>query len=310
MSLYKKKTPIIKKISHIIEFLFLLWITFLVNLIPFRFLHVFAGLLVFLFYPFLGKLRKRIKNNLSFAYPELKGKELKKFLFANLQHNFRVFLEVMQMRKFRKKQFLEKHIEFEPEALKVMERPKGVTVVGVEGHFGNWELAIPFYAHFGYRVCFVAKHLSNPYVDWLLHRRRKKYGGEIYYMEDTKTLIALARQGEVLGLVADQDAGKDGIFVPFFGRKASTFRGPALLAFMGKARFFLCTITYQGKGKYFLKTKILSEKASLENFNSRQEAFEKLTELWVKALEEEVRKNPVQYFWVHRRWKTRPEGEV
>ncbi|MCS6983525.1 MAG: lysophospholipid acyltransferase family protein [Leptospiraceae bacterium] len=291
------------------EILFLLPLVVFVNFFPFAWLHGLARFLVFVLNPVLGSLKKRVRENLSFAYPDLQGKERERFIRENLAHNLRVFLEVMQMHKFSSSRFVDRHILYEEEDIKILE-VKDRSVIGVEGHYGNWEIAIPFYARHGFRVHFVAKHLSNPYVDRLLHLVRQKYGGQIYYMEESQKLVKLAREGAILGLVADQDAGGEGVFVNYFSRPASTFKGPALLALVGQARLFLATFVYLGKGKYRLKTKLLVDRVKREDYGSVEEAIAKLTDLWVSALEEAVRQNPQQYFWVHRRWKSKPTYEA
>lgn len=306
--LYHKKVAFTKKVSHIIEVIFLLIFTGIMNLFPYRSLHSVARAIVFLFHPLLKSSRRRIKENLAFAYPNLKGSELKSFITRNLTHNIRVFLEVMQMRKFRKKSFLKKYITFDEQTLTDVRNREGAIVI-VEGHFGNWELGIPFYVHNGEYPYFSAKHLSNPYSDRLLHRRRTRYGGQIFYIEESQGLIRQAKKNSLIGLVADQDAGGDGVFINFFGREASTFKGPAVLSLLSSARFFLLTFVFEGRGRYRASGRILADKIDRKKYKSMDEAIEAVSRLWVNALEQEVRKNPEQYFWIHRRWKTRPPEE-
>lgn len=315
----KSKNKLFKKISHLIEYTFVLVVSFIISLFPFSFMDSLAAFLVRLLVPVLPKAEKRIKENLEKVYyPWLKKndpdfipwttKKEKDFIRENLRHSLRVSLEIFHSRKFKNKKFIDKYIYVEEESTIRYFQEQTTGMVGVEGHLGNWELGIPFYFRHGVPISFIAKHLSNPYVDKMLEKRRTTYGGKNIFMEESAELIKHLKNKEVIGLVSDQDAGKSGIMVDFFDMKASTFPGPALLTYLSGSQLMLFTCIFTEKGRYKVDLIPVIEAGNhKKNYSSRSDAIQKITEKWVKALEKESSKYPEQYFWIHRRWKHSPD---
>lgn len=298
-----------QRISHIIEYLLVLQINLLINLIPFRYLDNFSKMMVSLLLPFLPAARRRVYQNVSARYPDWTKDELEAFLRKNLRHSLRVSLEVFQSWKFRNPKFLKRHISAESTETidTLIKRKRGAIVV--EGHLGNWELPIIFYSMYGLEPAFSAKRLKNPYVDRVLEKRRLGYGGKIIYLHETLKFIKELRRGNVIGLVADQDAGKDGVFVEFLGRKASTYTGPALLTYNGKSDLYLAGCIWDRPGHYTVSIQLVQSVEESGKYADVEEAIPDITRKWSKALEKLVERYPEQYFWLHRRWKTRPPEE-
>ncbi len=305
----KKYFPLRKRISHIAEFAFLLLLFAIINLFPFWMLNGVAKFFRITLSPLLASARRRIRSHVSEILQITDEAELNRFVNKNLDHTIRSFFELMQSWKMRKKSFLDKYVSFGEETLAIAE-DKSQGVVFAEGHFGNWEIPIPMYASIGFKIYYAAQKLSNPYVDWVVRKIREGYGGGgAIYLKESEKYIPLLRRKEPIGLVADQDAGSEGIFVDFLGKKASTHAGPAVLAYLGKARLAVAFCIYQGRGKYHFYARTLYRYRGKSDFASTREAAVKLTQLWVSEMEKEIRKYPEQYFWVHRRWKTRPPEE-
>lgn len=114
------------------------------------------------------------------------------------------------------------------------------------------------------------------------------------------------RAGRIVAFVADQDARGSGVFVPFFGRPASTHRGPALLALRAGSPLFL------GYGIRLAPGRFLGhlERVEVDRGGEIDVAVDRLTAAFTAKLEEAIRRAPDQYFWHHRRWKTRPREEL
>jgi len=170
----------------------------------------------------------------------------------------------------------------------------------VTGHVGNWEAAGAYLAASGLRMAAVVKRQRNPSFDARMIRTRLRAGIEPIYMQDAHVRIPEAlREGKTVALVADQDAGKRGLFVPFLGKDASTFRGPSRLALSQNVPLFFGAAVRIGSGYGAVLEEIERPPAD--------EASElEMTRRWVRRLEVQVRAHPEQYFWFHRRWKTRP----
>ncbi len=277
----------------------------LVNLIPYTWLHSFAGLLVRILLPFFPGARKRVEENILHFKPDLHPDERRKFVIRNLTHTLRVTLEVFQTGKFRSKKFLDRYIEIADSYSIDVLKNRSQGVIAIEGHFGNWELPILYYHHYGVDIAYSAKHLKNPLVDRTLEKKRQGYGGKLVYLSQSSRFIKELKRGNVVGLVADQDAGRNGIFVDFLGRPASTYTGPAVLSYLAQADIVLATCLYQGKGRYRLQLKPVHSGSDNSQYAHEEEAHLKITQRWSQVLANEIEKVPEQYFWVHRRWKTK-----
>lgn len=298
---------LIKYGKHFIEFIFVLFILVITNLVPFRFLHGYARVLSIILWPILGSGRKRILANLQKNWNWEDNKETRKFIRENIVHQIRVTVEIAQVWKFRSERFMRKHVKF----THFEKRNLDVGQVLVEGHFGNWEIAILIMAHVGDHITFSAKRQSNALTGYIIHSIRRLYRGSILYMDESSGFLRVLRRNGSIGLVADQDGGSDGVFVPFLGREASTYQGPALLAILGKAQLSVVTVSYAGKGIYEFTLEIVhdySKDPRVKDKTQREQLIQEGTSLWTSALERRIREKPEQYFWMHRRWKTRPEG--
>ncbi|GAG49860.1 unnamed protein product, partial [marine sediment metagenome] len=107
----------------------------------------------------------------------------------------------------------------------------GRGAVCITGHLGNWELAGHCLAVNGVPLHALYRPLENPYLDRLLRRMREQSGMRVYEKRDAvRGMLRVLRAGEAVGLLVDQDGGDAGVFVPFFGRLASTLPTAARIA--------------------------------------------------------------------------------
>jgi len=182
---------------------------------------------------------------------------------------------------------------------------EGRGAVVVSGHFGNWEVAGSVLAAFGFPVDAVMQSLKNRWLSRYVEEMRSRLGMGLIDRAGAfgRSLERLAA-GRVVAFVADQDARSRGVFVPFFGRLASTHGAPAALALRARAPLFVGGTHRIGPRHYH---------AWLVRLWPREDAAVgeqtlDLTCQWVSELERRVRLYPEQYFWHHKRWKTAPPG--
>jgi len=180
---------------------------------------------------------------------------------------------------------------------------RGRGVVMVTAHLGNWELGGASLAVRGIGVDAVVQRQRNRLVDREIVRTREALGVRIIDRRHASRLVLPAlRAGRVVGFVADQDAGRNGVFVPFFGSPASTHRGAALFAIRADAPLFVGVAVRMADGRYDCRAvEIVTDRSG-----PLDEAILRITAAFTKQIEDEVRTAPEQYFWLHRRWKTRP----
>lgn len=186
---------------------------------------------------------------------------------------------------------------------------EGRGVILVTGHLGNWELGGAAFSARGLPVDAVAKRMANRLFDADLEASRRRVGVRLVELSEApREALHSLRQGHVLGLIADQNAREQGVFVPFFGREAATFRGPALFALRAGAPMFLGVSIREGgvPARY----RVTVEHIGFTPSGDMERDVRALTEAHTAALERAIRQAPEQYFWQHRRWKTRPPGEL
>ena len=183
------------------------------------------------------------------------------------------------------------------------ERP----VLVVTGHLGNWELAGYVFGAVGFRTYAIARVLDNPHLERFLKRFRQMTGQTVIAKKDDFARLndALRRGGKVATL-ADQDAGPRGVFVDFFGRPASAHKAVALMALEFDAVMLVVGVPRTRAGYVIHCEEVIDPR----EYAGRPDAVRAITQRYHAALERVVRRHPEQYFWLHRRWKTRPRGEA
>ena len=251
------------------------------------------------------------RQNLAVAFPNLSPREADAQVRAMWTHLFRLVSEMVVFdRKLRRGNQTDL-LSFihRDETVRAVNSGRPVIVLG--GHFGNWEVASASFGAFGVPVSLVARDLDNPLIhEWFAERRRASGGRLISKKGGGGEVTDVLAAGGVVGLLADQDAGSKGQFVPFFGKDASTFKSIALLAreydalvLVGYARRLPDDFRRHRWVRFEVGTEAIFDP---REFTSAS-ALKDLTSAYTAALERAVRRSPEQYFWVHRRWKSVPK---
>jgi KDO2-lipid IV(A) lauroyltransferase len=236
--------------------------------------------------------------------------QVDRIIYRMWVHLFRLVTEIIQLpRKLRLDNVVD-FIQFrnKPDVVRALcsNRP----VIVLSGHFGNWELAVSIFGLFGFRMGLVARELDNPYLSRWFYQSRKFTGHRpISKNGGGGTMVAVLERGGSLAMLGDQDAGKSGLFVDFFGRPASSFKSIALLAIeykalicVGYARRLEDQALPNGLPRFELGCEEVVDPLEFDS----ADAIRDITQRYTSALERVVRQSPEQYFWVHRRWKSEP----
>src|SRR5438128_1208928 len=155
----------------------------------------------------------------------------------------------------------------------------------------------------------LGRPLDNRYVnDWLMGVRERQGGKIIAKKGATEEVSEILEKRGVIGFVADQNAGSKGIFVDFFGRKASTYKSIGLLAMEYNIPV---AVGYARRVNDRFQVEVgVQDIIRPQDWANEPDPLGYITQRYTKAIEDFVRKDPGQYWWVHRRWKTRPKGEA
>jgi KDO2-lipid IV(A) lauroyltransferase len=189
-----------------------------------------------------------------------------------------------------------------------LERGKGVLFL--TGHIGGWEVGS--YAHSIYAgpIHFLVRAVDNSRVDALVHRYRGLRGNQPIEKNDSvRAVLRALGAGGAVGILADNNTSRsEGVFVNFFGIPACTTAGLARFAMHTDAAVVPgYTLWDKTLGKYRL---CYEPAVPLARSGDDQADIIENTQRFTSAIEAIVRKAPEQWLWVHRRWKTRPEGEA
>jgi len=186
---------------------------------------------------------------------------------------------------------------------------RGKGVLFLTGHLGAWELSAFTHSLNGYPLSIVMRPLDNPYIDRLVQRYRTMHGNKTVSKDDfIRGLLAAMRAGECVGILMDTNmTPPQGVFVNFFGIPAYTASGLARIALRTDAAVIPAfTVWEQKLGKYVLRFDPALELIRTGNDEADIVAN---TAMFTSVIEEHIRRYPDQWLWLHRRWKTRPEGE-
>jgi KDO2-lipid IV(A) lauroyltransferase len=186
---------------------------------------------------------------------------------------------------------------------------RGKGVLFLTGHFGAWELAPFAQARYGHPLYFLARAVENPRVDALVNSYRTMCGNKpIEKNQSARAVLRALGEGGTVGILADQNTlPEEGTFVDFFGVAACTTTGIARMALHTDAAVVPGYILWDaGIRKYKLR---LEPAVELVRSGDLETDVKENTQRFTKVIERVVRENPEQWVWVHKRWKTRPEGE-
>ena len=174
-------------------------------------------------------------------------------------------------------------------------------------HLGNWELLTLAPALTGYPLAVVARALDSPTLNVWADRIRRTGGVDIIdKREALRPVLAALRHGRLVGVLLDQNTSRrEGVFVPFFGRLASTSRALAVLALRTRTPIVPAFTRRLAPGRHVI-TVYPALPLPSENDGT---AILALTARCTAVIENAVRATPEQWLWAHDRWRTRPAGE-
>jgi len=232
----------------------------------------------------------------------------------SFRHNARSFLEILRTPTLDWR-FLHERVRMaDPELFQAFitdPRPLVVT----SAHLGAWEFQVMFQRLFwpDRQRLVVVRRPRDLALHQVMLRLRNRPG--VHVMEHRNAVFTvlkgLKRKG-VAAFLVDHNCGRDeAVFLPFLGRVAAVNSGPALLAVRAGAAvwpgFLFREEREDGRAGYVFSLHPPLDTTGLEG--SREEKIRQTAEFYTAAVEREVRAHPEQWFWMHKRWKTRPPGE-
>jgi len=268
-----------------------------------------AGLLIAgVVYHFHPRLRRVGLRNLELAFPKKPLAERRKILRGVYRSLGRLLAEFCLFPHYTRENVTVVATYQGFENFEAAEK-RGKGVLFLTGHFGGWEIGSFFHSLQGHPMRIVVRPIDNPYVDELVTRYRTLHGNSLIGNQGfARGLLAAMQDNETVGILMDTNmTPPQGVFVDFFGIPACTAVGIARVALHTDAAVVPAfTIWDPVLRKYRVE---FSPAVELVRTGDDETDAVANTALFNRIFEEYVRKYPDQWLWVHRRWKTRPQGE-
>ena len=259
-----------------------------------------SDLIYILIYHIFGYRKKVVNSNLHLAFPDKTDDEIKTIRKKFYHHLCDMLLESIKSITISEAEMKKRYVFKNVEAVHKLEK-ENKSIVLFMGHYASWEWVFILQKHVNHIGYAVYKQLSNKYFDALVKRIRAKYNSYLITTKETFPTLIQAKQDNQLtlnGFVFDQSPKLDKAihWQNFMGKKVPVHVGAEILA----KRLDMATLFLKVKKikrGYYEATimDIIKDPKSIEDF--------KITDTYLKHVEEEILEAPEFYLWTHKRWK-------
>ena len=249
--------------------------------------------------------RAVVRENLRTAFPEMTADERRQTAQGMWEHLLLMVVEIAHANRVIHKTTWRRHLRIHGMEQFVRQLWLDRPTVILSGHYGNFELAAYLFGLFGFRIFSVARELDNPLLDRFVTEFRESRGQRILPKKGSAPDVAqVMDENGAIGLLGDQAAGPRGCWVDFFGKPASVHKAIGVFSLSASAPVLVCTATRRaGLFDYDLRLEGVADPAAGGPETGDLTA---LSQWYTSLLEQAIRREPSQYWWVHRRWRCRP----
>lgn len=275
-------------------------ILFVVSRLPFPLFYQLSDFICFLIYRVFGYRKAVVRSNLKHAFPELKEAEYRIIEKKFYRHLCDLFLEIIKSMGMSKDQMLKRFKVKNIEVLTQFEKQNRSAFL-LCGHYASWEWMMSLGYHMNHLGYGIYRPIKNPYFDNLIKEIRSRHDA---YMIPQKTAAELIRQKEkknergVYGFASDQSPRPTpkSYWRPFMGINVPVYTGAERLARELNIPLVFGKIKRVKRGYYELEFKLITDQ-------SKTTAVNEITDIYTEWLEEQIKEDPTQYFWTHKRFK-------
>lgn len=247
-------------------------------------------------------------RNLAIAFPEKSDAERRGILREMYRNWGRMLAEFTHFSEFNPGN-IEQYVTYDTrENLdRAFELADGRGLLFVTAHYGNFELLALAYSACGYRLAIVARPLRNPLIEALVNGARIRMGHQtIARKNGGRTIFRMLRENRHVAIALDLDVRR-GVFVDFFGMKASTSDGLARLAVAASVPVVPAFMVREGDTPRHRI--VVWPRIEMVTGGDKEACVVENTQRITNVIEQMIRRHPGHWNWIHRRWKTRPPGE-
>lgn len=250
--------------------------------------------------------RQRAEEALGAAFPELAESQRDLLLRRFARHMGRVLGEVVWLWRARFDDVRRVCTVTGGEHLQeTLDAGRGAVLI--TGHVGNWEMLNARLGIEGVPLSIAVREVYDPRVDAVACGLRSRFGSEVIHRGERagRRLVKAVRGNRVAGLLIDQDIRDiPGVFVPFFGRPAWTPTGAAIISLKTGAPIVPAFGRREAPGRHEALVEPPLPRPDTGDF---EQDVRQLTADCTAAIERAIRRQPEQWVWMHRRWRTTPE---
>lgn len=283
------------KFAHRVEAFGYDFLTGILRLLPFRFVSWLGGALLRLIGPLTSK-HAIARTNMRIAFPDTSDAEMTQYLRDQWDNTGRTFAEFALTDRIRA---FENDDKITVEGLDhFLDNAPGILI---SGHFANWEVMATVLTQSSKPVRVTYRKINNPLIDTRVREQREAYGTKFLVQKSThrggRELFQALRNGESIAIMNDQKFNT-GLSVPFFGLDAMTAQGAVRLALKTKRPILPICVVRSG-ARFHVK---FYPPLVWEQVGDRDRDVERGVRAITAFIEDRIRENPAQWFWVHRRW--------
>ena len=255
-----------------------------------------------------SRYRKIVFRNIDQVFPNLHASERRALLWASARPFGRMVSDLLRISLIDPSWF-EEHVVVERlDELQAIVAKQPVLYLG--GHIGSFDFMVAAFGKLVQPIDFIVRESQSPAVEKWSTRVRTRFGnGVIPRSGGLRKILSQMKKGRAVGFLFDQNVTRNNaMFVDWFGRLAATTIAPGLVAEKMRCPVIILSSRYEGSDQYTIRWQHLDYNIIYDDALSVEEVRKKVTAEAVKALEKIIREQPEDWFWLHRRWKTSPEG--
>ena len=244
------------------------------------------------------------------AFPEKDAAWRKRIINENYAALARMFVDFVRLPTLDER-WVREHIEssFVERYAALHREQQGRGILIATGHLGSFELLAHAAPTFGFPLSFVVRNAKLPNVDAWWRGQREANGNTVISRQGAiKEVIETLQRGRDVGILFDQNVTRNhAVFVDWFGKPAATTKAVALAAIRTGAVMLVASVSYTGGEQYKINIEEFNFDALYKDENkSRDDKVLEITAKLAKSYEGMIRRSPHEWFWMHRRWRTRP----
>ena len=275
-------------------------ILWLISILPFPILYLFSDFVYFLIYRVIGYRKKTVRENIALALPHLSEQERLIIEKKSYHHLCDMFLEMIKTMSISEKEINKRFSYTNLDVYLDLEK-KGKSIALMCAHYASYEWVLSMNNHITFKGYGIYKKIANPYFDKLVKNIRAKFKAYLITTKETKTTIEQNAKNGVLGVfgfASDQTPRRsDNMYWDnFMGIQTPIHVGAEMLAKRYDMNVIFLKVKKVKRGYYEASFEVLSDDVkSIPDY--------KLSENFMRKVEQQIYEAPEFYLWTHKRWK-------